>query len=196
MSSAQNPKVQWYFDKERKWQAEFKQLRVIALDSGLIEDLKWGHPCYSLNGNNIFLMHGFNNYCALLFMKGALIEDSEGILVQQTENVQSARQIRFTGSEQIATMHKAISDYIAKAIKVETSGKKVDFVKNTELIHPEEFQILLDENSALKDAFELLTPGRQRAYNLYFTSAKQSKTRVERIEKYLDRIMDGLGIDD
>jgi uncharacterized protein YdeI (YjbR/CyaY-like superfamily) len=196
MSSTPNPKVEWFFDKESQWHAHFKILRTIILDSGLAEELKWGHPCYVLGGSNVVLMHGFKNYCALLFMKGALFNDTEHILVQQTENVQSARQIRFTSIDQIIEMKDTIKAYLTESITVEKSGLKVEFKKSEEFTMPEEFQSKLDEIPALKEAFEALTPGRQRGYKLYFSSAKLSKTREERVEKCLDRILDGLGLED
>ncbi|MEI6290692.1 MAG: YdeI/OmpD-associated family protein [Chloroflexota bacterium] len=191
-----NPKVDFYFDKEKQWQAEYKKLRSILLDCQLEEDLKWGCACYTLQKSNIILIHGFKEYCALLIFKGALLKDNKGILVQQTENVQAGRQIRFTSVKQIEEMESTIKEYIFEAIDVEKSGLKVEYKKNTELIFPEEFQNKLQEIPALKTAFEALTPGRQRAYNLYFTAPKQSKTREARVEKYIPQILDGKGLDD
>jgi len=191
-----NPKVDFYFDKEKQWQAEYKKLRSILLDCQLEEDLKWGCACYTLQKSNIVLIHGFKEYCALLIFKGALLKDNKGILVQQTENVQAGRQIRFTSVKQIEEMESTIKEYIFEAIDVEKSGLKVEYKKNTELIFPEEFQNKLQEIPALKTAFEALTPGRQRAYNLYFTAPKQSKTREARVEKYIPQILDGKGLDD
>ena len=192
-----NPKADWYFVKENEWREGFKKLRVIILELGLTEHLKWGHPCYSIGDSNIVLMHGFKNYFALLFMKGSLMADPEKILVQQTENVQSARQIRFASVSQIVEMEETIKAYVLKAILVEKSGAKVDFTeKNTELVYPEEFQNKLDEIPALREAFEALTPGRRRGYHLYFTAAKRPRTRAVRVQKNLDRIIGGLGLDD
>ena len=172
-----NSDVDTFLRKSPKWQEEFKALRAIILDCGLTEELKWGKPCYILDKNNIVLIHGFKEYCAILFIKGALLKDAKGILVQQTENVQAGRQIRFTSVSEIAKMKSVLKAYIQEAIEVEKAGLKVEFKKNTELVFPEEFQKKLDENPALKTAFEALTPGRQRAYNLYFSAPKQSKTR-------------------
>jgi uncharacterized protein YdeI (YjbR/CyaY-like superfamily) len=172
-----NPKVDFYFSKAKKWQEEMKKLRMIILDCHLTEELKWGQPCYTFQNKNIVLIHGFKEYCALLFFKGALLKDPNGILIQQTENVQAARQIRFTNVREIVNMKTILKAYIDKAIEVEKTGLKVNFKKNTELIFPEEFRKKLDENSSLKAAFDALTPGRQRAYILYFSAPKQSKTR-------------------
>ncbi|MEO6906970.1 MAG: YdeI family protein [Abditibacteriaceae bacterium] len=191
-----NPKVDWYFDRAETWQEEVRQLRTIILDCGLTEELKWGKPCYTLGKSNIVLIHTFKEYCALLFMKGALLKDAKCILIQQTENVQSARQIRFTSVKDITKMKSTIKTYLHEAIEVEKAGMEVDFKKTKEFIIPEEFQNKLDETIALKSAFEELTPGRQRAYILYFSGAKQSKTRESRVEKYILRILDGLGLDD
>lgn len=191
-----NPKVDFFFDKAKQWQKEFEKLRAIALETELVEDLKWGCPCYTYEGKNIFLIHGFKEYCALLFFKGALMKDPENILIQQTENVQSARQIRFTDLQQIVDLEKVLQNYIFEAVEVEESGVKVEMKKTKEFEMPEEFQQKLDENSALKEAFEALTPGRQRAYLLYFSSAKQSKTRESRIEKYIPEILNGKGLND
>ena len=194
--SGKNPKVDAFLSEADKWQKEFKKLRTIILDCGLAEELKWGKPCYSFQENNIVLIHGFKEYCALLFMKGALLKDARGILIQQTENVQAARQIRFTNVREIAGMEPVLKAYIHEAIEVEKAGLKVDYKKNTELVFPEEFQNKLAENPALKAAFEALTPGRQRGYHLYFSAAKQSKTRASRVEKYLPQILKGKGLDD
>jgi uncharacterized protein YdeI (YjbR/CyaY-like superfamily) len=191
-----NPKVDFFFDKAKQWQKEFEKLRSIALDTGLEEDLKWGCPCYTYNEKNIFLIHGFKEYCALLFFKGALLSDTDNILIQQTENVQAARQIRFTGLQQIIDLEKVIKTYMYEAVEVERSGVKVEMKKTKEFEIPEEFQKKLDENSELKESFEALTQGRQRAYLLYFSSAKQSKTRESRIEKYIPAILKGKGIKD
>jgi uncharacterized protein YdeI (YjbR/CyaY-like superfamily) len=194
--NAMNPKVDFYFIKTKKWQEEYAKLRTIILDCELTEELKWGCPCYTFGKNNIVLIHGFKEYCAVLFMKGALLNDPEGILIQQTENVQAARQIRFSNAREIVGMETILKAYIFEAIEVEKSGLKVDYKKNTELKFPEEFQNYLDEIPELKMAFDALTPGRQRAYNLYFSAPKQSKTRVSRVEKYMQQILAGKGLDD
>ncbi|WP_288879007.1 YdeI/OmpD-associated family protein [Pedobacter panaciterrae] len=191
-----NPKVDFYFSKEKKWQEEIERLRVIVLSSGLTEELKWGCPCYTYQNSNIVLIHVFKDYCALLFFKGTLLNDPNGILVQQTKNVQSARQIRFTNALQIVEQEAALKSYIHQAIEVEKAGLKVDFKEHTELVFPAEFQQKLDHIPALKTAFEALTPGRQRGYHLYFTSAKQSKTREARVEKCMPLILNGKGLDD
>jgi uncharacterized protein YdeI (YjbR/CyaY-like superfamily) len=191
-----NPKVDWYFDKAEKWQEEVRKLRTIILDCGLTEELKWGKPCYTLEKSNIVLIHTFNEYCALLFMKGVLLKDPKNILIQQTENVQSARQIRFGNLREIIKLESTIKAYVKEAIEVEKAGLEVNFKKTKEFTMPEEFQHQLDKNASLKSAFEALTPGRQRGYLLYFSGAKQSKTREARVEKCLPRILDGLGLDD
>jgi len=191
-----NPKVDFFFRKAKKWQEEFEKLRMIVLDCGLTEELKWGCPCYSFEKSNIVLIHGFKDYCALLFMKGALLNDDHGILVQQTENVQSARQIRFTDIREIYDLEPIVKAYIHEAIEVEKAGLKVKFKKATEFAVAEEFQNKLDRLPALKKAFYALTPGRQRGYLLYFSSAKQSKTRAARVEKYMPQILEGRGLDD
>ena len=191
-----NPKVDFYFTKNEKWQKETEQLRTIVLDCGLTEELKWGCPCYVLGKNNIVLIHVFKEYCALLFFKGALLHDANAILVQQTENVQAARQIRFTNVREIVKMKAALKAYIYEAIEVEKAGLKVKLKKTEEYKIPEEFQTKLDENPALKTAFKALTPGRQRAYIFHFSQPKQSKTREARVEKYIQRILDGRGWDD
>ena len=191
-----NPKVDFYFTKTKQWQKELETLRKIALDSGLNEELKWGVPCYTFQNANIVLIHVFKEYCAFLFFKGALLKDTKGILVQQTKNVQSARQIRFTSVQEIVKMKAVLKTYIFEAIEVEKAGLKVDLKKTTEFEVPEEFQNKLDKSSALKTAFKSLTPGRQRAYLLYFSSAKQAKTRESRVEKYLKQILKGKGLDD
>ena len=191
-----NPKVDWFFSKATKWREEFGQLRKIILDCDLIEELKWGCPCYQFEKKNIVLIHGFKEYCALLFFKGALLKDAKGILVQQTENVQAARQIRFTDVRQIKKLERVLKDYIYEAIEVEEAGLKVNLKKTTEFKMPEEFQKKLKENRALKTAFDGLTPGRQRAYMLHFSTPKQSKTREARVEKYMQQILDGKGLND
>lgn len=191
-----NPKVDWFFDKAEQWKKEFKKLRMILLDCGLTEELKWGCPCYTFQKTNVVLIHGFKEYCALLFHKGALLNDAEGILIQQTENVQAARQIRFTSIGEIIEMEPILKAYIYEAIEVERAGLKVELKKTSEFSMPEEFQTKLHENPDLKTAFESLTPGRQRGYLLYFSQAKQPKTRESRIEKYTANILDGKGLND
>ncbi|MFZ1497609.1 MAG: DUF1801 domain-containing protein [Saprospiraceae bacterium] len=191
-----NPSVNWFFDKKTKWQEAYQELRDIVLSTNLTEELKWGCPCYTLDKSNVVLIHGFKDYCALLFMKGAIMKDPKQILIQQTENVQSARQIRFSSLEEIIKQKSAIKSYLKDAIAVEKSGIKVELKKTTEYKMPEEFETALNEIQDLKTAFYKLTPGRQRGYLLYFSSAKQAKTRNERIEKYIPKILEGKGIDD
>ena len=191
-----NPKVDWYFAKAGKWQESLEKLRSIALDPQLTEELKWGHPCYTLRGRNVFLIHSFKEYCALLFHKGALLKDDAGILIQQTKNVQSARQIRFTGLKEVVKMERSVKSYIQDAIEVEKSGLKVALKQTAAFDMPEEFKDKLNKMPALKKAFAALTPGRQRGYLLHFSSAKQAKTREARIEKCMERIMEGRGLDD
>jgi Uncharacterized protein conserved in bacteria len=191
-----NPKVDDFLRRADKWREEFEELRRIVLDCELTEELKWGVPCYTYQNKNIVLIHGFKEYCAILFVKGALLQDPSGVLIQQTEKVQAARQIRFTKAGEIAEMESILKAYIAEAIKVEQAGVKVDYKKNTEYAIPAEFQSKLDDNPGLKTAFEALTPGRQRAYLLYFSEAKQSKTRESRVEKYTQQILDGKGLND
>ena len=191
-----NPKVDVFLSKAKKWQEEFEKLRMIILDCELTEELKWGVPCYTFQKSNIVLIHGFKEYCALLFFKGALLNDANGILIQQTENVQAARQIRFTNVREIVEMEPILKAYIYEAIEVEKAGLKVNFKKTTEFIIPEEFQNKLDEIPALKTAFDALTPGRQRAYILYFSAPKQSKTRESRVEKCMQQILNGKGLND
>jgi uncharacterized protein YdeI (YjbR/CyaY-like superfamily) len=194
--SEMNPRVDFFFAKESKWQKEYEKLRNIILECGLTEELKWGCPCYADQKTNIVLIHGFKDYCALLFFKGALLGDPEGILIQQTKNVQSARQIRFTNLQQIVKLKNALKAYVYEAIEVEKAGLKVKMKKTAEFEIPEEFQKKLNKKAVLKKAFEALTPGRQRAYIFYFSQAKQSKTREERIEKYIPKILKGKGLDD
>ena len=191
-----NPRVDWYFTKAKKWQEELERLRTIVLDCGLTEELKWGCPCYTFQQSNIVLIHAFKEYCALLFFKGALLKDAEGILIQQTENVQAARQIRFTNVKEIVKAKAIVKAYVYEAIEVEKAGLKVNFKKTMEFNMPEEFKTKLDEMPKLKAAFEALTPGRQKGYLLYFSSAKQSKTREARIKKYLKPILNGKGLND
>ncbi|WP_226527073.1 DUF1801 domain-containing protein [Metabacillus niabensis] len=194
-NSKLNPKVDDFLSEEKNWKEEFVKLREIVLGCELTEDFKWMHPCYTLNGKNIVLIHGFKDYCALLFHKGALLKDSEKILIQQTENVQSARQIRFTTLQEIVEMESTIKAYIQEAIEVEKAGLEVK-VEKKEIIIPEELQTKFDELPALKTAFEALTPGRQRAYILHFTQPKQAKTRESRIMKSIERILIGKGLND
>src|SRR5213594_5263621 len=191
-----NPKVDIFFIKAKKWQKELAKLRMIILDCGLTEELKWGCPCYTFQKSNIVLIHGFKEYCALLFFKGALLKDREDILIQQTENVQAARQIRFTNVREIVKMKPILKAYIYEAIEVEKAGLKVNFKKTTEFIIPEEFQDKLDEIPSLKTAFDALTPGRQKAYVLYFSAPKQSKTREARVGKCMQQILSGKGLND
>jgi uncharacterized protein YdeI (YjbR/CyaY-like superfamily) len=198
-----NPKVGFYFSKAEKWQEELEKLRMIVLDCGLTEELKWGCPCYtfqtSLAGmqeSNIVLIHVFKEYCALLFFKGALLNDPNGMLIQQTENVQAARQVRFTNVLEIVEMEPILKAYIYEAIEVEKSGLKVALKKTADFTVPEEFQSKLDHIPALRTAFDALTPGRQRGYLFYFSQPKQSKTREARVEKYIPQILSGKGLDD
>jgi len=191
-----NPKVDFFFEKDTKWQKEFVKLRELVLECGLTEELKWGVPCYTYQKSNVVLIHGFKEYCALLFHKGALLKDPKNILIQQTENVQSARQIRFTNIDEIVDLETNIKAYIFEAVEVEKAGLKVEFKKTTDYPIPDEFQQKLNEMPALKTAFEALTPGRQRAYIFYFSQAKQSKTRESRVEKYIPQILKGKGLDD
>jgi uncharacterized protein YdeI (YjbR/CyaY-like superfamily) len=191
-----NPKVDFFFDKDTQWQKEYKKLRTIVLSCGLSEELKWGCPCYTFGEKNIVLIHGFKEYCALLFFKGALLADADNILIQQTKNVQSARQARFTNLKEITKIEKVLKAYIYEAIEVERAGLKVKLKETNEFPIPEEFQKKLDKNAALKKAFKALTPGRQRAYIFYFSQPKQSKTRESRIEKSTQQILEGKGLND
>jgi uncharacterized protein YdeI (YjbR/CyaY-like superfamily) len=191
-----NPKVDFYFSKAGKWQEEISQLRTIVLDCGLSEELKWGCPCYTLNKANIVLIHVFKEYCACLFFKGALLHDTSGILIQQTENVQAARQIRFTNVKEIGKLKKTLKACIYDAIEVEKAGLKVKLKKIADFTIPEEFQNKLNKNPALKKAFTALTPGRQRAYIFYFSQPKQSKTKESRVEKCIPDILAGKGLND
>lgn len=194
--SKANPKVDFYFTKAKKWQKELEKLRTIALSCNVSEELKWGCPCYTYESNNVVLIHAFKEYCAFLFFKGALLKDTKGILIQQTKNVQAARQVRFTQAAEIVKMKAVLKNYINEAIGIEKAGLKVQFKKTTEFSVPREFQQRLDKTPALKRAFAALTPGRQRAYLLHFSAPKQSQTRESRIEKCIDRILDGLGLND
>ncbi|WP_088188950.1 YdeI family protein [Desulfosporosinus sp. FKA] len=196
INSKINPKVEEFLSKAQKWQDEYEQLRNIVLNCGLTEELKWMHPCYTFEGKNIVLIHGFKEYCALLFPKGALLKDPNGILIQQTENVQQGRQIRFNNVQEIVALEAILKAYIYEAIEVEKAGLKVIKKETSDFTIPEEFQKKLDENPALKAAFETLTPGRQRAYIFYFAQPKQSKTRESRVEKYIPQILNGKGLND
>ncbi|MCM3782341.1 YdeI family protein [Neobacillus mesonae] len=196
VNGERNSKIDPYFNKLKKWKEEFELLREIILDCELTEDFKWMHPCYTFDNKNIVLIHGFKDYCALLFHKGALLKDPHGILVQQTKNVQAARQIRFTNAEDIDQMQLILKAYIAEAIEIEKSGLQVPLKKDTEYTIPEELENKFVEIPDLKTAFEELTPGRRRAYILYFSAPKQSKTRESRIEKYLTHILEGKGLND
>jgi uncharacterized protein YdeI (YjbR/CyaY-like superfamily) len=191
-----NPKVDAYLNRSERWQAEMTALRALLLECPLTEDLKWGVPCYTLDGKNVVLIHAFKEYCALLFHKGALMKDPDGVLIQQTDNVQSARQIRFTSLDEIQRMQNLLKSYVHEAVEVEKAGLKVVHKTVAEFAVPEEFERALAADDALKSAFEALTPGRQRAYLLHFSSAKQSATRQSRIEKCRPKIMAGKGLDD
>ena len=195
-ASLMNPKVDFYFRKSEKWQNALEQLRIIVLDCLLTEELKWGVPCYTFQEKNILLIHVFKEYCALLFFKGALLQDANGILIQQTQNTQASRQIRFSSVREIVEMEAAVKAYIHEAVEVEKTGLTVNYKKTTEFIIPEEFQLRLKEAPAFKKAFEALTPGRQRGYILYFSTPKQSKTRESRIVKCTQQILNGKGLND
>ncbi|MGD0527522.1 MAG: YdeI/OmpD-associated family protein [Polyangiaceae bacterium] len=194
--AAGSPKVDAFLRREEKWRPEFEKLRKLILDCGLTEDLKWGQPCYSLDGKNVVLIHGFKEYCAMLFMKGVLLPDPKGILIQQTKNVQAARQIRFTSVQQIAKLEKTLTTYVREAIELEKSGAKVPLKRTEDFEMPAELEERLDKSANLRKAFAALTPGRQRGYIYYFSQAKQSKTRESRIDKCIPRILEGLGWDD
>jgi len=191
-----NPKVEFFFNKAEKWQEEYEKLRMIVLDCGLTEELKWGCPCYTFQKGNIVLIHGFKEYCALLFFKGSLLHDANGILIQQTENVQAGRQIRFTNLREIVELEPILKAYVYEAIEMEKAGLEVSFKKHADYTIPEELQQKFDEIPLLKKAFEALTPGRQRGYMLHFSAPKQSKTRESRIEKCIEQILNGKGLDD
>ena len=191
-----NPKVDFYFEKAGKWRKEIEQLRRIVLDCQLTEELKWGCPCYTFGGSNIVLIHVFKEYCAYLFFKGALLKDPNGLLIQQTENVQAARQARFTGFQEILDKEVALRTYIFEAVEIEEAGLKVELKKTKEFAVAEEFQKKIEENPELKTAFEALTPGRQRAYLLHFSQPKQAKTRESRIEKATPQILEGKGLNE
>ena len=191
-----NSRVDVLISKTDQWQKEFVKLRKIVLDCGLTEELKWGQPCYTFEGSNIVLIHGFKNYCALLFMKGALLKDSEGVLIQQTANVQSGRQIRFTSLQEIVGMQTLLKAYVHEAVEVEKAGLQVPHKETSEFNVAEEFQKKLDKSARLRKAFNALTPGRQRAYLLHFSAPKQSKTRESRVEKSTKQILNGKGLND
>jgi uncharacterized protein YdeI (YjbR/CyaY-like superfamily) len=191
-----NPKVDEFLNKAKKWQKEMRKLRMIILDCGLIEELKWRQPCYTFQESNIVIIGGFKEYCALMFFKGVLLKDPNNILIRQTENVQASRQIRFINVQEIIEMESILKSYIYEAIEIEKSGLEIDFKETREFVIPEELQRKLNENASLKRAFEALTPGRQRAYILYFSSPKQSKTRESRIKKYVEQILNGKGLND
>ena len=193
---ARNPKVDAFIDRAGKWRAEFIALREILLKAGLTEELKWGVPCYALNGKNVALIHGFKDYCAVLFVKGALLKDARGLLIRQTDNVQAARQMRFTSLGEIAAREDGLAAYILEAAEIERAGLSVDFKESAEFAVPDEFRARLDESPQLKEAFDTLTPGRQRAYLLHFSGAKQSATRAARVEKCIPKILAGKGLDD
>jgi uncharacterized protein YdeI (YjbR/CyaY-like superfamily) len=191
-----NPKVDAFLERQDKWRAEFEELRRILLSSGLTEELKWGQPCYALDGKNVALIHGFKEYCAILFHKGALLQDPKGVLVQQTKNVQAARQIRFTSVQEVTKLEKTVKVYVREAIEIERAGLKVQLKKTEDLDLPEEFESTLAANSTLQAAFAALTPGRQRAYIFHFSQPKLSTTRAARVAKQAPRILKGLGLDD
>ncbi len=186
----------FFLSKVKKWREEFEKLRMIILDYQLNEELKWGVPCYTFQNSNIVLIHGFKEYCALLFFKGALLKDTHGILIRQTENVQASRQVRFTSILEIVELEPVLKAYVHEAIEIEKAGLKVELKKTSEYAIPEEFQKKLNEIPALKSAFDALTPGRQRAYIFYFSQPKQSKTRESRVEKCRPQILNGKGLND
>ena len=194
--STPNPKVDWFFDKATQWQPELRTLRDIALNTGLTEDLKWGHPCYTDQDANIVLIQGFKAYCAYLFPKGAALEDPDGILVKVGENTRIARQARFTDLAEIETLAPVLTNYIQAAVAADRAGVEIELDEADAAPVPVEFQEQLDDDPAVRAAFSGLTPGRQRAYLLYFNGAKQSKTRASRVEKSIPRILDGLGLND
>ncbi|QEC65706.1 hypothetical protein FRZ54_17590 [Mucilaginibacter ginsenosidivorans] len=191
-----NQKVDWFFNKASQWQQAYEKLRMIILDCELTEELKWGQPCYTLGKSNIVLIHGFKEYCALLFFKGALMNDPDVILIQQTENVQGPRQVRFTSLLEIVEQEDVLKAYIFEAIRIEKAGLKVELKKTSDFAVPDEFKYKLDHIPALKAAFEALTPGRQRGYLFYFSQPKRSETRQARVEKYIPQILSGKGLDD
>lgn len=191
-----NPKVDAFLKRQDKWRPEFVRLRAILLGSRLTEDLKWGQPCYALEGKNVALIHGFKEYCAILFNKGALLKDPEGVLIQQTKNVQAARQIRFTSVRDVSKLTKTVKAYVLEAIAIERAGLKVQYKKTEDMEVPEELASKLAANAKLRAAFAALTPGRQRGYVFHFSQPKLAKTRAARVEKNVPRILEGLGLDD
>lgn len=191
-----NPKVDAFMERSEQWKAEFVKLRSLALASGAVEDLKWGQPCYTIEGSNVFLIHGFKEYCAILFMKGALMQDDEGLLIQQTQKVQAARQLRFTSVDEIEAKSEQIASYLSDAIEVEKAGLKIEMKPVEQYAAPQELEERFESDPILKEAFEALTPGRQRAYLMHFTEPKQSKTREARIDKHAPRILEGKGLTD
>jgi len=191
-----NPEVDAFLKRQDRWRAEFEKLREILVGSGLTEELKWGKPCYAIAGKNVALIHGFKEYCAILFHKGALLKDPRRVLIQQTKNVQAARQIRFTSVQEVTRLEKTVSAYLREAIEIERAGQKVPFKKTEDMEPPEEFASKLVASAKLKATFAALTPGRQRAYILHFTQPKLSTTRAARVEKHVPRILEGLGLDD
>jgi uncharacterized protein YdeI (YjbR/CyaY-like superfamily) len=191
-----NPKVDGFFANASKWHQEFKKLRAILLDCELTEELKWGKPCYTFQESNVVIIQGFREYCALLFCKGALLKDARRILIQQTENVQAARQIRFTDVREIGAMEPVLKAYVKEAVAVEKAGLEVKYKKTSDFKVANEFQTKLDEMPSLKKAFAALTPGRQRGYLLYFSAPKQSKTREARVAKSMKQILRGEGLND
>jgi uncharacterized protein YdeI (YjbR/CyaY-like superfamily) len=195
-SSPRNPKVDSFLKRQDKWRPEFVKLRPIFLESGLTEDLKWGQPCYALGDKNVLLIHGFKEYCAILFMKGALMKDPKGVLIQQTKNVQAARQIRFTSVAEVTKLAKTVKAYVIEAIAIERAGLKVPLKKTEDFELPEELESRLEKSARLREAFAALTPGRQRGYIFHFSQPKQSTTRAARVEKHIPRILEGLGLDD
>jgi uncharacterized protein YdeI (YjbR/CyaY-like superfamily) len=191
-----NPKVNWFFDKDTPWKEAYAALRAVVLDCGVSEQLRWGCPCYAIDGKNVVVIHGFKHYCAVLFFKGALLKDPKHLLVQQTENVQAARQMRFTSVKDVMRLKRALRSFVHEAIAVERAGLKVKMKAPSEFTMPDELAEAFKARPALKKAFRALTPGRQRGYLLYFASAKQSATREARIARHVARILDGRGLDD
>lgn len=191
-----NPKVDAFLKRQANWRAELEKLREILLESGLTEELKWGKPCYALDGKNVTLIHGFKEYCAILFHKGALLKDPKGVLIQQTKNVQAARQIRFTSVQEVTKLERTVKAYVREAIEIERKGLQVQFRKTEDFERPEEFELKLAASARFEKAFAALTPGRQRAYIFHFSQPKLSKTRAARVEKHIPRILKGLGLDD
>lgn len=191
-----NPDVDAFLKREKKWRGEFEKLRAILQSSGMTEELKWGKPCYACDGKNVALIHGFKEYCAILFTKGALLKDPKRMLIQQTENVQSARQLRFSNVEEVTKLEKVIKAYVREAIEIERAGLTVQLKKTEDFALPAEFESKLAANAKLRAAFAALTPGRQRAYIMHFSQAKLSTTRASRVQKHIPRILGGLGLDD